>query len=317
MPSDAGLVTMTSPEGTGAVDDAVATPEPQIAAASAARGENGRNSAAAPGDAASSAEAADPWFTPGPKVSGEWTADAGDAIGTDDYATAEWFLPTGRAGLLPDSMTQSSDSNGAPVSADRRARPEAGGSPPWTSDIPGSSDGEPPPWENGPWPGPGERASAPRTRPPIPASGAAQATDDRLLRDVLRLRSTRLILAGGAAALVLIAVIVIILTGTSGGSGGGCGTYPAAVRQAYAKAMGDISGSAPASVQATDLGLAARRANASAASAGKLSVRTALFAMANDLEQAHADVAAHRAIPADLQQHLADDGTALPGSCPS
>jgi hypothetical protein len=116
---------------------------------------------------------------------------------------------------------------------------------------------------------------------------------------------------------VLVVIIVVILTGGSGGSGGGCGTYPAAVRQAYARAMTDLSGHAPASVQATDLGLAARRANASAASTGQISVRTALFAMASDLEQAHADVVAHRAVPADLQQHLAADGTALPGSCPS
>jgi hypothetical protein len=143
---------------------------------------------------------------------------------------------------------------------------------------------------------------------------AVQPADDSFLGDLFRLRSTRLILAGGAAALVLIVVLVIILTGSSGGSGAGCGTYPAGVRQAYTRAMRDLA-AAPADVQATDLGLAARQANESAASAGQIRVRAALFAMASDLEQAHADVVAHRAVSPDLRQRLAADGTALPASC--
>ena len=50
----------------------------------------------------------------------------------------------------------------------------------------------------------------------------------------------------------------------------------------------------PASVQVADLGLAASRANASAAAtaSGDISVRSALFAMTADLQQARADVIA-------------------------
>jgi hypothetical protein len=60
---------------------------------------------------------------------------------------------------------------------------------------------------------------------------------------------------------------------------------------------------------------AASRANASAAAAGQIGVRTALFTMAGDLDQAHSDMTAHRALPPALLQHLTADGTALPASC--
>jgi len=326
MPSDAGLVMMSSPDRTGAVDNAVA-PESQIAAASSAPGENGRNGATAPGAAAPSDQAADPWFAPGPKVAGgfgasspgadtaEWPADAGAAIGTDDYSTTEWFMPTGRAGLLPDSMTDSWEQDAAP-GIDQGERREAAGAPPWAGDPAGQAAGAPPPWENGPWPGPSDPAAARAPVAPPRASGPAQDGRGGAQPPGSRRRSARIVLAGGATAVALVVIIVVIVTGTSGGSGGGCGTYPAAVRQAYAQAMRDIRGGAAADVQAADLGLAARRANASAASAGQISVRTALFAMASDLEQAHADVAAHRAVPSDLRQRLTADGTALPASCP-
>jgi hypothetical protein len=86
---------------------------------------------------------------PGPE---ERAAPAPDDAG----ARAEWFLRTGRAGLLPESMTESEpDSSRA---APRRA---TAGAPPWAGDQAGPITDAPPPWESGPWPGPaGEEAGA-------------------------------------------------------------------------------------------------------------------------------------------------------------
>jgi hypothetical protein len=110
-------------------------------------------------------------------------------------------------------------------------------------------------------------------------------------------------------------IIIAVVAGVSGGSASNCTGYPAAVHQAYEKVMTDMSGNATASVQAADLESAASLANSSAAAAGQIGVRTALFTMANDMVQARADVAAQRPIPAALRQHLADDGVVPAGSC--
>lgn len=289
---------MSSSDETGAVRRAVAE-EPQVAASPASgEEENGE---------------ADPWFAPGPKL------DAAEDGGPG--AQAEWFLPTGRAGLLPDSVTESWDDNGTA----RPDRATAAGAPPWGSDGATAAAGEPPPWEVGPWPGPGEDAIQ---RPPLGAAGPAAAeTDASELRAAQpdtdldpggdRRQRSRLIMFGGGGVLVLIVAIVVIVLAVSGGSPTGCATYPAAVRQAYARAMSDVSGHASASVQAADLERAATLANASAAAAAQISARTALFAMAGDLDEASSDIARHRPITADLQQRLTADGTALPRSCPS
>jgi hypothetical protein len=287
---------MSSSDGTGAVRRAVAA-ESQIAAASAADDdEDGL---------------ADPWFAPGPKLAGgsdpDWVADAS--------GQAEWFLPAGRAGLLPDSMTESWDDNGSAL-ADRAGPAEAAGAPPWGRDGASAGVGKPPPWETGPWPGPGEAAARP---PALGAAGPSTAQTARGEPEPARegRRRSRLIMAGGAGVLVLIVVIVVIVMAVSGGSAVGCATYPAPVRQAYARAMSDLSSDVPASVQAADLERAAAMANASAAAAGQITARSALFAMASDLDEAHSDVTKHRQVTADLQQRLAADGTALPRSCPS
>jgi hypothetical protein len=138
-----------------------------------------------------------------------------------------------------------------------------------------------------------------------------------MLAGYLQRRSARLVLAGSAAAVALTVIIVLIVIGASGGSSGGCGTYPAAVRRAYAVAMTDLRSQAAVAVQSDALQQAASRANASAAAAGQIGVRSALFTMASDLDQAHADVTAGRALPPTLLQHLTADGTALPASCSS
>lgn len=117
------------------------------------------------------------------------------------------------------------------------------------------------------------------------------------------------------ASVVWAVIIIVIAASFSGGSAGACSGYPAAVRQAYEKALTDLNGSAPPSAQAADLETAASLANASAASAGQIGVRNALFTMANDMAEARADVVAHRVIPAALRQHLAGDGVVPAGSC--
>jgi uncharacterized membrane protein YcjF (UPF0283 family) len=112
------------------------------------------------------------------------------------------------------------------------------------------------------------------------------------------------------------AVIFIVIVASVGGSAAGC-VYPAAVRQAYEKALSDLSSNAPVSTRAADFARAASLANASAAATGQIGVRTALFSMADDMWAARADIAAGRPISAALRQHLTDDGKAPSGSCAS
>jgi hypothetical protein len=285
---------MSSSDGTGAVRRAVAE-EPGIAAASAAGDED---------------DLADPWFAPGRKFA---ATESDPAAAADSGEQAGWFLPAGRAGLLPGSITESWDENGV-ASADRVGRAEAAGAPPWGPDGASAAAGEPPPWENGPWPGPGE-AAATQAPPSAAHPAAAQPTGGDLEPGRDSRQRSRLMVAGGAALLVLVVTIVLIVVATSGGSGSGCATYPAPVRQAYTRAMSDLTGHAAASVQAADLERAASMANASAAAAGQITARNALFAMASDLDEAYSDITKHRLITSDLQQRLAADGTALPQSC--
>jgi hypothetical protein len=122
-------------------------------------------------------------------------------------------------------------------------------------------------------------------------------------------------MAVGAAALVIIVAIVVIVVTTSGGSANGCATYPVAVQQAYSRAMSDLGRHAPAPALGADLERAASVANAAAAAAGQITARTALFAMASDLDGAYSDVTKYRPVTSELQQRLAADGTALPRSC--
>lgn len=114
---------------------------------------------------------------------------------------------------------------------------------------------------------------------------------------------------------MLVVVIVVIVVAVSGGSASGCATYPAPVRHAYARAMSDLSGHAGTSVLAADLAQAASVANSSAVTARQISARTALFAMATDLDAAYSDVSTRRPLAPDLLQRLAADGNALPRSC--
>lgn len=248
----------------------------------------------------SQAEPADPWFAPA------------DKPGTNG-GQAPWFLPAGRAGLHPDSITESWDDSGA-EQAEPATRAAAAGAPPWGRESASAAGAEPPPWETGPWPGPGEEALAPRA-PAGSGPDAPGLAADGLEPGRERRRFSRPVMLGGAGVVVLV-VVVLIIVGVTGGSPGGCATYPAAVRQAYAHAMSDLSDHAPASVQGADLERAASLANASAVAAGNITARTALFAMASDLDDASTAVTDHRPLTPDLLQRLTADGSALPRSCP-
>jgi hypothetical protein len=285
---------------------------------------------------------------------------AGDAA-ADPAATAEWFLPTGRAGLLPESMTVSSeeDQSGQPV-AEHPIQIQSAGAPPWAGDVTGPTTGTPPPWETGPWPGPGgDRTS----RKAEALAAAAAAANDRTASAGTGQRSpgqqqasgswsARTILATGLVPLVIpglaagvlgvrrsssddpvrrasilaiaaslawaVIIVMLVIINSGGGPARTC-VYPASVHQAYAQAMADLSAHPPAAKRVADLGLAVSRANASAAATatGDISVRTALFAMAGDLQQARADLTASGRVPASLRTRLAADETALTAACPS
>lgn len=342
---------MSSTDGRRAAGEAGVDAEPAGRAGPVTGSDNG----------AADGAASDPWFTPGPK------ADS-PGVAVDPAATAEWFLPTGRAGLLPESMTESADDDqSAPPTAQYRARTEAAGAPPWAGEVTftGPAAEAPPPWETGPWPGPGEirasstvgglahgeaasggaaangrtaaagtgrqsltgqpQSSGAWSARTILASGLVPLVIPGLLAGVLGIRRSssgepvrRASILAIAASLVWAVIIVLLVASNSGGSPGGC-RYPAAVHQTYAQVMADLGTHAPATHEIADLGLAASRANAAAAAtvSGDVSVRSALFAMAGDLQQARADLIASRKIPASLRARLAADGTALTASCPS
>ncbi|HUA42834.1 MAG TPA: hypothetical protein VMA32_14765 [Streptosporangiaceae bacterium] len=304
----------------------------------------------------------DPWFDPGPKnlaaTDPEDSASANEA--PEHPVSAQWFLPTGRAGLLPESMTVSADSDQPDTpAAEYPAQVQAAGAPPWDGESTGQIPAVPPPWETGPWPAPSEfrvsrlaRDAAPGAADPAwsaPASGSRQfqasqpsASGPFSARTVLTLGLVPLVVPGVvagvlglrrsapgepvrrasilaiAASLAWAVIIILLVATTSGGSAGDC-RYPAAAHQAYVRAMSDLGSNAADSVKIADLGLAASRANAAAAATatGDVTVRSALFAMTADLQQARSDIIARRPVPGSLRSHLASDETALTTSCPS
>ena len=325
------------------------------------------------------AQADDPWFAPGSKVaaspgsadtypaSAEPDSDA--SIGADGYARqAEWFLRTGRAGLHPDSAPSWDEASARPGEDHHEVRHTAAGAPPWAGETTAVSASTPPPWENGPWPGPdglkspgsGDVGDNARTGNRGMDSAATESDaasvaagnwdlDGTAAMGTPALWSARAVVTTGLIPLVVpglvvgvlslrqagsqamrraswlaigasvawALIIILIVVGVSGGAPANCGSYPPAVHQAYEKAMSDLRSNAPASVQAADLESSASLANASAASAGQIGVRTALFSMANDMAQARADVLARRPIPVSLRHHLDGDAVVPAGSCSS
>lgn len=324
-----------------------------------------------PGDGASADDAPeqDPWFGPASRIVGNGSSADGvsangvaaDGVPAEGVAgggagvrsggvAAEWFLRTGRAGLLPDAVSVSDeDDDEAPP----EWRHQAAGAPPWAGDTV-QADGEPPPWESGPWPGPGEEQLPPNGYAPGPQAGPGVAgpvgTQEVTTRNwqaraalvtgvlplvvpgivlgVLGLRQSRYSRSGTGASLagivlsVVWAVILgVVLFGSSGPATGNC-TVPSAVRASYGRVMHDLSasqlaGSVRSGTLASDAGKAAREANVAAAAASEVPLRGALAALASDLEQVRADASAGHAstLLKSLRPRLSSDGVALSSSC--
>jgi hypothetical protein len=323
-----------------AAGDGSAATSAEVGKLAPAGSEPDRLAAANPDTGSSEPGKDDPWFGVAP---GRANEPAQPATFDPEATLVDWFLPGGRAALLPDSMTVASgeDESGH----QQRPAPAPAGVPPWAADAAGSAAGEPPPWENGPWPGPGgvmpsrppvarsdrsrqsaarqDEAAGPWTPRTVLVTGLLPLVVPGLVVGLIGLRRTRSGEPGRlasvlalVASLVWAVVIVVVVVAGTGGSSGGC-SYPAAVHQAYATAMADLKGSAPAATQATDLGLATSRANSAATAASEIQVRSALYDMAADLQQARTDVIANRPVPSSLRAQLAADGNALTAACPA
>src|SRR5260370_14223717 len=122
----------------------MAEPNRTRGSAGAANGQLAQHADQDPDAAIHLAQAPDPWFDPSPRAAGQ--ADGGVALAAPgDSRQAEWFLPTGRAALLPESMTESWEQ-----SAHAADRPEVAAEPPWAGRQAAAGSAEPPPWESAP-----------------------------------------------------------------------------------------------------------------------------------------------------------------------
>lgn len=270
----------------------------------------------------------DPWFEP--VRQGDGTADGGHAGEVSD--DTGWFLRTGRAGLRPDSMTESWDESGHPA-----GRPATAGAPPWAADRAGPATDAPPPWESGPWPGPGEDLATPSAMAgSTPASPAAADTGNwqataaagvsilpvvlpGLALGIVGLRRARVTGTGRAASWLAIAISVIwavILTvwlASSGGTtAGACGGYENAVSIQVSQVLRDLASGAPQTVLAADLRQAVSQANNAAAQAQQVAARNAMATLTASLQQVAADGSA-----SDTARHqqVADAESAMASAC--
>jgi hypothetical protein len=321
----------------------------------------------------------DPWFAPSPKPHGYqpldpdamdaagWPAAVGngqepaaaEAIVSENGASLqtaaepgapsrpdEWFLRTGRAGLLPDSVSEVWDDEDTHVFA----RPDTASAPPWAGDQPDQAVEEPPPWESEPWPGPGEERPA---RPPRPAGGQPQirskTSDDSnwqataalvtgilplvlpgAVLGVLGLRRARVVGTGqipswiGIGLSAIWAVILIVVVASSGSSGPNCSSSSqGAVSGAVSTVLRDLGSSAPPSTVTPDLeqaiNQAMSQANAAAAGAQQVSVRSAYVTLTTGLDRALATVQGGHSTssyPA-LSSELSADSAAITSACKS
>jgi hypothetical protein len=342
-------------------------------------GQGGTDSNAALGQLAEDARlepgTPDPWFGPGPKPQGYqpldpdemdaagWPKMAGNgneagtdvadvsgvpaASGAGQYVDVEpgglrepdeWFLRTGRAGLLPDSMTESWGDEDTHVFE----RIDTASAPPWAGERQEQQVEEPPPWESGPWPGPGEEMPArqPRAGEPRLLRRSGEDTDNWLalialiagiaplvvpgaVLGVLGLRRARSSGTGrmqswlgiGFSAIWAIVLIVVL---SSGGSGPGCSaSSQAAVTSATTTVVHDLSSGAPTSTLTTDLGTAISQANSAAAAAQQVTVRSAFVTLTTGLQRTLATVQAGHATTsyATMASELSADSTAVSSAC--
>jgi len=289
--------------------------------------------------AAGQAAPPDPWFEPVPHTEG--TSGDNGPPGDGGAYTGEvsddtgWFLRTGRAGLLPDSMTESWEESGQPA-----GRADTAGAPPWAGDQAQQGPHEPPPWESGPWPGPGEDRPqlAPAGTPaaPGPVSPAAADTGNwqataavgasilpivlpGLALGVVGLRRSRVTGTGrtaswAAIALSLVwAVILIVWVASSGGTAAGaCGGYENAVSIQVSQVSRDLSTGAPQPVVNADLRQAITQANSAAAQAQQVTARNAMATLTASLLQVAADASASDAAK---RQRVAAAEAAMAQAC--
>jgi hypothetical protein len=297
-------------------------------------------------DAGDAGDLPDSWFRPEPRSAEGNGGPAADGS-LDD--TAQWFLRTGRAGLLPDSMTVSWD-EAAPASQ----RSEPAGSPPWAGDGAASTADEAPPWESGPWPGPGETMpephaeAAPEYGPPGPASlrpggrpqpdpGNWQATAAAaagilplvlpgVVLGVLGLRRAWVTGTGRAASWTGIAlsavwavVLVIWLAAGGGSAPQACGSYQRQVSYPVAQVLHDLSAAAPESVLTSDVHLAISRANSAAAATADVAARDAMVSLTAGLQESLTRTGSSRTAATfkALGNQLTADMSAVTRSCAS
>jgi len=270
--------------------------------------------------------ASDSWFTP---------ARNGTNGGAGyDGSQTDWFLRTGRAGLRPDSMTESWEDDGA-----AGVRAPTAGAPPWASDAPAPGQDAPPPWESGPWPGPGEArptaarpAGRPAQSPAAADTGNWQSTAAMvsslvpvvvpgLALGVLGLRRARVTGTGRTASWLAIAfsgiwaVVLGVWIATVGSTTpGACGSYQDGVSHAVSQVLHDLGSGAPRSVVTADLHQAISRANTAAAGAQQVPARNAMATLTASLEQAAAE-ASGRTSDAALHQQVAAAEAAMVSAC--
>jgi hypothetical protein len=271
--------------------------------------------------------ASESWFQPPANGAGDGGSHE------DDWSQAEWFLRTGRAGLLPDSMTESWEDNGV-----AGLRAATAGAPPWAGDAAPGQDA-PPPWESGPWPGPGEAMSA-QSRPgarPVSSPAAAdtgnwQATAavvsglvpvvvPGLVLGVLGLRRARVTGTGRTASWLAIvfsaiwAVVLAVWLASAGSTASGaCGNYQNGVSYAVSQVLHDLASGAPRSVVTADLHQAINQANAAAAGAQQVLGRNAMATLTASLQQV-ATEAPGRTSGAALHQQVATAEATMVSAC--
>jgi hypothetical protein len=254
-------------------------------------------------------------------------ADVKDAPGSSSWFersvspveahTTEWFLRTGRAGLQPDSVTESWDEEGHALE-----RPVTAADPPWAGERPDVAGESPPPWESGPWPGPGEGrpdlSQMAEDRLTAPGAGAAAVTVPAgnwqataalgtgilplvipgLVFGVLGLRRAAATGVGrtwsliGIGLSVIWAVVLSVFLATGGQPAPACGAPQTDVARAVSQVDHELSAGAPQSVLTQDLRTAINQANSAAAGASQLGVRNALVALTAGLQLAQQEASA-------------------------
>jgi hypothetical protein len=240
-----------------------------------------------------------------------------------EVAASEWFLRTGRAGLLPESMTEE------PPELDTGDLPRtmpSDSAPPWATEPVEIADGLPPPWESGPW-GPDSTGRAGRAgpqqeqpqaaRPGFTATSAPQsgALAGRPPGGLRLGRRTSWVVAG---ALTAVAVVVVVIVAVGGGKSAdpGCTDYQASGQASYTAVLADLNTHAPAGDLAAKLRVAIKRINLAAAQARQASVQAALAGLTSDMQTALAD-ATSTPIPAQVQQSMRKDAKAAAAACRS